>query len=339
MDPDWTWATLDPQAAAVVRVRSGIKQCLLFLGWDLARSAEWLNAHAEPLWESRSLLDDAVSRLIFDEALVLRLAGHRKFYFPPTDFDDLVEIVDEQPFQESDLPWDYVGLPLKTYSTLFTDRRDVMLLKVVAHQGFIHIVNRYRQYFLRRHTVDVSPVPGNVVLDCGACIGDVSVLFAGLAGGRGEVHVFDPIPLHGRFCRFQASLNPALAPVLHIHELAVSNRTYRTSGENQDSGRIAPGGLSIDSFSSTRLDDYARGNLSRVDYIKMDIEGAEMDALEGAAGIIREWKPRLAISAYHRPQDLWEIPIRLKALNPGYRLFFGHHSPTLAESVFYAVHA
>ncbi len=69
----------------------------------------------------------------------------------------------------------------------------------------------------------------------------------------------------------------------------------------------------------------------------MDIEGAEMGALAGAAGVIAEFKPRMAISGYHKPEDLWEIPARIKALNPAYELTFGHHTPTGWESVFYAL--
>ena len=164
------------------------------------------------------------------------------------------------------------------------------------------------------------------------------MIFAGLVDVQGEVHLFDPIPLHARFCRLQASLNPSLAHVLHINELAVSNSTYVTHGYKRDSHQIAPGGLAIDSFTSTSLDDYADNKqLSRVDFIKMDIEGAEMNALDGAAKIIREFKPQLAISAYHKNEDLWEIPIKLKTLNPSYELYYGHHSPIRWESVFYAV--
>ena len=69
----------------------------------------------------------------------------------------------------------------------------------------------------------------------------------------------------------------------------------------------------------------------------MDIEGAEMSAINGASGIIQEFKPRLTISAYHKPDDFWEIPIKLKELNPNYKLCFGHHSPLEWESVFYAI--
>jgi hypothetical protein len=69
----------------------------------------------------------------------------------------------------------------------------------------------------------------------------------------------------------------------------------------------------------------------------MDIEGAELDALAGAGHCLARDRPRLAISAYHRPEHLWEIPAVILAANPGYRLHFGHHMPVKWESVYYAV--
>jgi hypothetical protein len=73
--------------------------------------------------------------------------------------------------------------------------------------------------------------------------------------------------------------------------------------------------------------------------VKMDIEGAELDALAGARALLARQRPRLAISVYHRPEHLWEIPRAILAAQPGYRLFFGHHMPVKWESVIYAVHS
>jgi FkbM family methyltransferase len=299
---------------------------------------EWLNSNAEPLWESRSLLNDELSKLLFDATLVLRLSGHRRFYFPRIDFDDLIEIVDEKPFNNADLPSNYVGLPLKLYDIQLREHPMTVPLKLVTSKENLILINSYRQYLVRRNSIDISPARSDTVFDCSACIGDISLIFAGLVDVQGEVHLFDPIPLHARFCRLHASLNPSLAHILHVNELAVSNSTYVRHGHKSDSDQIAPAGLVIDSFASTSLDDYAQSKqLSRVDFIKMDIEGAEMDALNGASEIIREFKPKLAISAYHKDQDLWGIPIKLKSLNPGNELYYGHHSPIRWESVFYAV--
>ena len=71
-------------------------------------------------------------------------------------------------------------------------------------------------------------------------------------------------------------------------------------------------------------------------FLKMDIEGAECAALHGAKNILRDLKPKLAISAYHKEADLWELPQLIKSLNPDYKLYFSHHSPISWESVVYA---
>lgn len=60
--------------------------------------------------------------------------------------------------------------------------------------------------------------------------------------------------------------------------------------------------------------------LPRVDFIKMDIEGAEMQALAGARATISRWKPRLAISAYHLYDDFFRIPERICEINPAYKI-------------------
>jgi len=59
----------------------------------------------------------------------------------------------------------------------------------------------------------------------------------------------------------------------------------------------------------------------RIDYIKYDVEGSEKEALEGSARTIREDKPDLLISLYHRTEDLHELILQVKALCPEYRLY------------------
>lgn len=75
----------------------------------------------------------------------------------------------------------------------------------------------------------------------------------------------------------------------------------------------------------------------RVTFIKMDVEGAELKVLEGAEKLIKRNKPKLAISIYHKPEDLLELPIYIKSLVPEYKLFLRHHSSTLSETVLYAI--
>lgn len=59
--------------------------------------------------------------------------------------------------------------------------------------------------------------------------------------------------------------------------------------------------------------------------LKMDVEGAEREALAGAAQTIARWKPRLNIACYHRNEDMFALPLQVHALCPDYALYLRHH--------------
>lgn len=96
-----------------------------------------------------------------------------------------------------------------------------------------------------------------------------------------------------------------------------------TIGEGEGKGHVAP------------LDDILRNE--KVTYIKMDIEGAEPQALRGSRNIIQTQKPRLAICLYHEFKHLWEIPLYLKELVPEYNIYLRHHTNLEYETVCYAL--
>jgi FkbM family methyltransferase len=67
------------------------------------------------------------------------------------------------------------------------------------------------------------------------------------------------------------------------------------------------------------IDDMvAEHRMPRVDFIKMDIEGAEREALKGAAETLKRWRPRLALDSYHLPDDAVVLPKAIAAANPAY---------------------
>ena len=72
-----------------------------------------------------------------------------------------------------------------------------------------------------------------------------------------------------------------------------------------------------------------------VTYIKMDIEGAELKALQGAAETIKRDKPKLAICIYHKPEDLWEIPRYIDSLVPEYKFYIKHFGWRYTSTVLY----
>ena len=73
-----------------------------------------------------------------------------------------------------------------------------------------------------------------------------------------------------------------------------------------------------------------------ITFVKMDIEGAEMDALQGMEKMIQRNKPKLAICIYHKFEDLWEIPNYIKSLVPEYSFLIRHHNYDHTETVLYA---
>jgi FkbM family methyltransferase len=71
-------------------------------------------------------------------------------------------------------------------------------------------------------------------------------------------------------------------------------------------------------------------------FIKMDIEGAEHAAIEGAKEIIGSRRPKLAISAYHKPEDIYDLPRLIYDMNPDYRFALRHYTKGCLETVLYA---
>ena len=105
---------------------------------------------------------------------------------------------------------------------------------------------------------------------------------------------------------------------------------FRASS-NEGSRLVAGGGTCIP---VTSLDAVIDG---KVTFIKMDIEGAEYEALKGAERLIREYKPKLAVSVYHKPEDIWELPGLILSFCPEYTFYLRHYSLSSEETVLYAV--
>lgn len=89
-------------------------------------------------------------------------------------------------------------------------------------------------------------------------------------------------------------------------------------------------------ISTTSIDMIAGGE--PVTFIKMDIEGAELEALKGAQETIKKYRPTLAISIYHRPQDIVELPEYIKTLIPEYKLYLRNYHLDHTETVLCAIY-
>jgi hypothetical protein len=72
-------------------------------------------------------------------------------------------------------------------------------------------------------------------------------------------------------------------------------------------------------------------------FIKMDIEGAEIEAIKGARYTISKFKPDLAIAVYHKIEHLWEVPLLIKSLKNNYKFYLRSYEHFNQETVLYAV--
>lgn len=75
----------------------------------------------------------------------------------------------------------------------------------------------------------------------------------------------------------------------------------------------------------------------RVTLIKMNIEGAEHEAIRGAENAIKTWGPKLSISLYHNPADLWSIPMEIAKMRSDYQFYIRQHDGGIIETVLYAL--
>lgn len=185
----------------------------------------------------------------------------------------------------------------------------------------------------------IGPRPGDVVLDCGAAFGDISLQFAEAVGPDGLVLCFEPYHLFLRVYAANLALNPELCGRIRLVERGVWDRDEEVLSFIEGGGGscIDESGSATFKIRTLTLDTaVAQAGLSRVDFIKMDIEGAELRALKGAEGLLRRFRPRLAVCVYHYPQDFHEIPAWLDSLELGYRFHLNHHYVNEWETVLYA---
>lgn len=97
--------------------------------------------------------------------------------------------------------------------------------------------------------------------------------------------------------------------------------------------------VTTDCLFEEKTDAYALDNIvengDKVTFIKMDIEGAELDALKGAENIIKRDKPKMAISLYHKPLDYIYILNYIKSIVPEYQMILRHYTTSETETVLY----
>lgn len=179
----------------------------------------------------------------------------------------------------------------------------------------------------------VTPVDEEVFVDCGACSGDTLMKFIEFSGNKfSRVVCFEPYEvLFRELLTYTKNLGDARITAIMAGVYKEKAKVGFTICGNASSSIDSGSDYSIDAIS---LDEYF--GCDKVTFIKMDIEGGEMDALEGAKSIIARDKPRLAISIYHKADDLWRIPLYIKSILPEYNICIRHYTQSQTETICYA---
>lgn len=178
------------------------------------------------------------------------------------------------------------------------------------------------------------------IVDCGAYIGDSLNAYMKLSENKvGKYYCFELNKETADIC--QRNIENYKSDRIELIRAGVSDKNEEievlNSGANMSvklSDILYTGDTAIKN-QIVKLDDILRNE--PVTFIKMDIEGEEIAALGGGKNIIEKYLPKLAISAYHILSDLWEIPLLISSYSKSYRIYYRHHTPTVADTDCYAV--
>ena len=190
-----------------------------------------------------------------------------------------------------------------------------------------------KQYFSLPQIISTRS-KNEIFIDCGALNGETIKDFVDFTGGSyNKIYSFEPIP--SQYKNTLQYLNDANIQRVELIQKGVwSHETVLNFIDAEGGSRIDNNGTIP--VQVVPIDGIIPKN-EKITFIKMDIEGAEFEALRGAENTIKRCKPILAICVYHKPHDIIEIPTLISSFNPEYKFYIRHHLPFHWETVLYAI--
>lgn len=172
-------------------------------------------------------------------------------------------------------------------------------VSLITSEALYFIVPDFN-YYQHFYKVKVN----DVVLDAGANCGHLSIFFSKLIGKGGQVYAFEPDIFNIERIDKNIELNKDLVGNIIIQELLLWNENklldFYEAGTVGSSAVWIPDSDKCVKKEAVRIDDWvAKNNVKKLDFIKMDIEGAEIEAIEGCVQTIENLKPNFAIASYH----------------------------------------
>ncbi len=315
------------------------------VGERLAQQLDILD-RSTTLWEA---LGDEQSRGLLLRFYAYRALGpaHVRLQLEPQEYRRTVIGLSAQAMRQAVVAH-FPGMPMEWQLHHYDLHQLGLPLQVIGPPLPLAPTMAFSQYAYRDQAVPARPRPGDVALDVGGCWGDTALWLAHIVGERGHVHTFEPTPGNRKLLGHNLDLNPALAPritvwgdplglaagdTVWIPNVIAAGATAQTELADDEQREMIE--LSTESVDAL----VAEGRIPKVDFLKVDVEGADLGVLQGAAATIRSQRPRLAIACYHKPDDLVMIPDFIASLGVSYTWFLQCSTMTDVDTVAFAVPA
>ena len=144
---------------------------------------------------------------------------------------------------------------------------------------------------------------------------------------KGKIYAFEPDPYNFSYLVRNIKSNNLEDKVIPINKGLGSENSHVEFATNRGGSKVVVDVNKEKRFISVeviKLDDFVfQNNLPRVNYIKMDVEGFEMEVLNGGLETIKKFRPKLAVCVYHLENDPVEIANFMKSLN--YKIYMRNY--------------
>ena len=293
---------------------------------------DWLFKNYKKLYAAFESLGNDDSKILYLYLTAYRLAGHFSVKIPvnfSNDSDEYLKFKDIEKGVDSPIALNGALKGVRHFDYIYNGSR-----YIVDCMGLEYYLFR-KQYYYSVGGVKIQPMEGDFVIDGGACLGDSALVFSNSVGADGKIYAFDPVSDHIDVINYNIQQFPYKNVQVMPFGLSDKNVFCEPIVINQ----YAPGFRAAELLVPLRTIDYLLGigAIERVDFIKMDIEGSELEALTGAHEAIVKYKPRLAISLYHKPDDIFSIVLQINDKYPFYKMYIDHYTIHQEETVLYCV--
>ncbi len=224
---------------------------------------------------------------------------------------------------------------IKQVYDMLEDYKSKMIYKTMIESRFtkdINILSRTcdkNQYFPNENWFKISK--GESLIDAGAFDGDTIENFLQLTDNKyKKIYAFEPDMQN--YKNLEARNYGKDIKIIRAGLYDISQKLSFAANKGGSSKIEINGGDTIQVYAFDELE----GAEEKITFVKMDIEGSELKALQGMKHTIIKNKPKLAICIYHKFEDLWELPIYIKKLVPEYQLHIRNYTTYLDEVVLYA---